>query len=32
MAGSEPELIYVFLPEPLGPLDRGDKYEYPIID
>ncbi|HEU0284042.1 MAG TPA: hypothetical protein VFR52_02740 [Sphingomicrobium sp.] len=32
MAGSEPELIYVFLPEPLGPLDRGDKYEDPIID
>ena len=32
MAGSDPELIYVFLPEPLGPLDRGDKYEDPIID
>lgn len=32
MAGSEPELIFVFLPEPLGPMDRGDKYEDPIID
>ena len=32
MAGSDPELIYVFLPEPLGPMDRGDKYEDPIID
>ena len=32
MAGSELELIYVFLPEPLGPMDRGDKYEDPIID
>ncbi len=30
MAGSE--LIFVFLPEPLGPMDRGDKYEDPIID
>ena len=32
MTDSEPELIYVFLPDPLGPLDRGDKYEDPIID
>ena len=32
MAESDPELIYVFLPEPLGPMDRGDKYEDPIID
>ena len=32
MAGSESELIFVFLPEPLGPMDRGDKYEDPIID
>ena len=32
MAGSEPRVIFVFLPEPLGPLDRGDKYEDPIID
>ena len=32
MATSEPELIYVFVPESIGPLDRGDKYEDPIID
>lgn len=32
MAASEPQLIFVFLPEPLGPIDRGDKYEDPIID
>ena len=32
MSGSEPELVYVFLPEALGPIDRGDKYEDPIID
>jgi hypothetical protein len=32
MAGSESELIFVFLPESLGPIDRGDKYEDPIID
>ena len=32
MAASEPELIYVFLPDPLGPIDRGEKYEDPIID
>ena len=32
MSNSEPELIYVFLPESLGPIDRGDKYEDPIID
>jgi hypothetical protein len=32
MAGLEPELIFVFVPEPLGPIDRGDKYEDPIID
>ena len=32
MSNSEPELIYVYLPESLGPIDRGDKYEDPIID
>lgn len=32
MSNPEPELVYVFLPEPLGPMDRGDKYEEPIID
>ena len=32
MSNSEPELIYIFLPESLGPMDRGDKYEDPIID
>ena len=32
MSNSEPELIYVFLPESIGPMDRGDKYEDPIID
>lgn len=32
MSNSEPEFIYVFLPEALGPMDRGDKYEDPIID
>ena len=32
MRNPEPELLYVFLPEPLGPIDRGDKYEDPIID
>ena len=32
MAASEPELVYIFLPDPLGPIDRGDKYEDPIID
>lgn len=32
MSNSEPELVYVFLPEALGPMDRGDKYEEPIID
>ena len=32
MSDSEPELIYVFLPESIGPMDRGDKYEDPIID
>ena len=32
MTSSEPELVYVFLPESLGPIDRGDKYEDPIID
>ena len=32
MAGSDPDLIFVFLPDPLGPIDRGDKYEDPIID
>ena len=32
MSGLEPDLVYVFLPEPLGPIDRGNKYEDPIID
>lgn len=32
MSNSEPELIYIFLPESIGPMDRGDKYEDPIID
>jgi hypothetical protein len=32
MTSTEPDLVYVFLPEPLGPIDRGDKYEEPIID
>lgn len=32
MSNSEPEFVYVFLPEALGPIDRGDKYEEPIID
>ena len=32
MSNSEPELVYVFLPEAIGPMDRGDKYEEPIID
>ena len=32
MSNAEPELIYIFLPEALGPMDRGDKYEDPIID
>lgn len=32
MSDSEPQLVYVFLPEALGPIDRGDKYEDPIID
>jgi len=32
MTNSEPELVYVFLPESIGPIDRGDKYEEPIID
>jgi hypothetical protein len=32
MVGSESELIFIFLPEPLGPMDRGDKYEDSIID
>ncbi len=32
MAGSESGLIFIFFPEPLGPIDRGDKYEDPIID
>ena len=32
MAGSESELVFVFMPEPLGPMDRGDKHEDPIID
>ena len=32
MTSSEPELVYVFLPESLGPIDRGDKYEEPIIE
>jgi hypothetical protein len=32
MARAEPELIYVYLPESLGPIDRGDRYEEPIIE
>lgn len=32
MSNSEPELVYVFIPEAIGPMDRGDKYEEPIID
>ena len=32
MDNSEPELVYVYLPESLGPIDRGEKYEDPIID
>ena len=32
MSNSEPELVYVFLPESVGPMDRGDNYEEPIID
>jgi hypothetical protein len=32
MTNAEPELVYIFLPEPLGPIDRGDKYEDPIAD
>jgi hypothetical protein len=32
MSNTEPDLVYVFLPESLGPIDRGDKYEDPIID
>ena len=32
MSISEAELIYIYLPEAIGPMDRGDKYEDPIID
>jgi hypothetical protein len=32
MTDTDPELVYVFLPEALGPIDRGDKYEDPMID
>jgi len=32
MTDAEPDLIYVFIPESIGPIDRGDKYEDPIID
>jgi len=32
MSQSEPELVYIFIPESIGPIDRGDKYEDPIID
>ena len=32
MTDPEAKLVYVFLPEALGPIDRGDKYEDPIID
>jgi len=32
MSNSEPELVYVFLPESLGPINRGEKYEDPIIE
>ena len=30
--GEEAELVYVYIPEALGPIDRGDKYEDPIDD
>ena len=32
MSDSEPQLVYVYIPEALGPIDRGEKYEDPIID
>ena len=32
MSQSEPELVYIFIPESIGPIDRGDKYEDPIDD
>ena len=32
MTSAEPELIYIFIPESIGPMDRGDKYEEPIIE
>jgi hypothetical protein len=32
MSDSEPELVYVYIPESIGPMDRGDKYEDPIIE
>lgn len=32
MTDLESKLVYVFLPEALGPIDRGEKYEDPIID
>ena len=32
MSDSDPQLVYVYLPEAIGPMDRGDKYEDPIID
>ena len=32
MNNPEPELVYVYIPESIGPMDRGDKYEDPIIE
>ena len=32
MVSAEPDLIYIFIPESIGPIDRGDKYEDPVID
>jgi hypothetical protein len=32
MDNVDPELIYIHVPESIGPIDRGDKYEEPIIE
>lgn len=32
MTNSSPELIYIYIPESIQPIDRGDKYEDPIDD
>jgi hypothetical protein len=32
MTSPDPEFLYIFLPESLDPLNRGDKYEDPIAD